>query len=130
MISHIWLVFRSKLLNRKNGEYDFTILFYINKPHSKYEKEIFIPIFRGVFIMKKFKLSKRTKATGIATLVFGGATAVSIMKDQINEIGKLNNEIRCLDDKICDNLLYELNLESFIAKFHGEDILAILNIRE
>ena len=76
--------------------------------------------------MKKIKFSKRTKIIGVASAVLTGATVINIVKDQVDEIGELNNVIDNLHNKLFDDLNYELRLESFIATSCGEDILRIL----
>ena len=77
--------------------------------------------------MKKLKLSKRTKNMGIATALCAGATVITLVKDQVNEISMLNNKVQDMFDKAFDSLNYELELESFIATKCGEGVLQILN---
>ena len=77
--------------------------------------------------MKKLKFSKRTKNIGILTVVFAGATAINVVKDQAAEISSLNNTIQNLSENLFNDIDYELNLESFIVNQCGEEVLQLLN---
>ena len=65
--------------------------------------------------MNKFKLSNRTKKILTVTSTCAGAAAISMIKDQKCMIDELNNTMDYLRNIITNDLIYQMNLESFIV---------------